>query len=157
MGNEPELALQLAVLPDEVAVNPSVALIARARKASTNLSEYLNDLLPLELLVTMAESGDADAQYLLGKRYLPETGDPDLSSDPNVAAYWLERAAKQNHPQAQFVYGGLHSLGVGVPQDEATLIDWWRRSADNGFAVAEYELGYLYFQGWAFRKTRPKA
>jgi TPR repeat protein len=128
------------------------SLISRGRQSAEKLWSNPNELVPVDRLLALAEDGNADAQYLLGKRFETENSGEPTNNASEMAAHWLRRAAEQDHPQAQFAFGALHSAGVGVPQDEEQLVYWWRKSADSGFAVAQYELGYLYLQGWGVRQ-----
>ena len=51
---------------------------------------------------------------------------------PEEAALWLERAAKQGNPAAQYALGRLHLLGTGVPQDRVLAMELLGRSAAQG-------------------------
>lgn len=50
----------------------------------------------LTKLKQQAESGDINAQYSVGKQYL-------RSGDYSNCVYWLRKAARKNHPKAQFL------------------------------------------------------
>lgn len=43
------------------------------------------------------------------------------------------------------------------PRIPSQALSWLRKSADNGYAVAQQALGFLYFlrRGWAFRGCGP--
>ncbi len=41
----------------------------------------------------------------------------------------------------------MYGKGEGVTQDFAEDIDWYRQSAEQGFAQAQYNLGYMYYKG----------
>ena len=43
----------------------------------------------------------------------------------------------------------MYSEGQGVPQDYAEAGKWYRRSAEQGYAQAQYNLGLWYAQGEA--------
>ena len=41
----------------------------------------------------------------------------------------------------------MYHEAKGVSQDFAEAIDWYRQSAEQGFAQAQYNLGYMYYKG----------
>jgi uncharacterized protein len=41
----------------------------------------------------------------------------------------------------------MYSEGLGVPQDDAEAVKWYRRAADQGLAGAQSGLGSLYNEG----------
>lgn len=91
-----------------------------------------------------AESGNAQAQYLLGLRY--ERG-IDTASDTARAAQWYARAAAQGHAEAQFKLASLYARGDGVPADHAVAAQWYEKAAAQGLAAAQYNLGVALLNG----------
>lgn len=67
-----------------------------------------------EQLESLAEQGEADAQYLLGLRYARGENAP---ADMYKALYWWEKAAIRKHPDALYELGRRYRLGEGVEQD----------------------------------------
>ncbi len=59
----------------------------------------------------------------------------------------FREAADQGKANAQYKLGNLYWLGVGVPQDFAEAVIWYRLAADQGLAVAQYRLGAMYDHG----------
>lgn len=47
----------------------------------------------------------------------------------------------------QFCMGHMLSTGSGVKKDEAQAFEWFAKAADQGFAPAEYRLGFIYWHG----------
>ena len=41
----------------------------------------------------------------------------------------------------------MYANGQGVPQDYKTAVKWWRLAAEQGDAVAQYNLGWMYRKG----------
>ena len=41
----------------------------------------------------------------------------------------------------------MHSKGLGVPQDYKEAVKWYRLSAEQGVAQAQYKLGWMYSNG----------
>lgn len=91
-----------------------------------------------------------DIQFELGYAY--ETGNfhgwsPGFSRDDRKAVHWLGRAARANHPRAQYLLGIHHAQGWGVASNGARAVEWFSRSARNGYAPARYHLGWMYHRG----------
>ncbi|WP_161626926.1 tetratricopeptide repeat protein [Sulfuricella denitrificans] len=91
-----------------------------------------------------------EIQFELGYAY--EIGNfhgwsPGFTQDYRKAAHWLARAAKENHPRAQYKLGILHAQGWGVPRNGNRAVEWFTRSARNGYGPACYHLGWMYHKG----------
>lgn len=91
-----------------------------------------------------AERGEANAQYVLGRRYYYGDG---VILDRRKAVEWQTRAANQGHATAQYVLGLLYLAGEGVHQDSQQGVAWISRSAGLGLAEAQYALGMMYQNG----------
>ena len=91
-----------------------------------------------------AESGDAVAQYNLGRFYLTGTGVP---KDKREAAKWFRMAANQGVARAQYKLGVMYFYAQGVPQDSVEGERLLRLAADQGHAEAQTDLGYAYYYG----------
>lgn len=91
-----------------------------------------------------AESGDADAQFKLGKLYAKGLG---VKEDYKLAAKWYQSASDQRHAGALVALGELYEAGQGVPHDDAEAAKCYRRAADQGDASGQYCLAVLYVMG----------
>lgn len=105
----------------------------------------------LEALVPRAEAGDAEAQRLLGDRYLEGDG---VDKDAAQAARWYRRAAEQGDARAPGRLGWLHEIGAGVDRDDLESVRWYRLAAEQGHREAQASLGWHYQHG---RGTEPDA
>jgi hypothetical protein len=56
-------------------------------------------------------------------------------------------AAKQGDAYAQFNLGVMYDNGMGVPENDAEAVKWYRKAADQGDAGGQYNLGVMYFGG----------
>ena len=56
-------------------------------------------------------------------------------------------AAEQGDADAQFSRGLMYEYGLGVPQDDAEAVRWFRLAAEQGNASAQYNLGLRYAAG----------
>ncbi|MGR4001193.1 MAG: sel1 repeat family protein, partial [Alphaproteobacteria bacterium] len=85
----------------------------------------------LRELRPLAEEGDAEAQYELGRMYQLGWG---VEQDGSVAEKWYLRAAEQGHDEAQFELGALYESGWlwGIPDDHEAAVEWYRRAAEGG-------------------------
>jgi TPR repeat protein len=122
------------------------------------------------LLIPLAESGDPEAQYRLGTLRLR-----GASISEEVAYDWIEKAAKQNHPDALYYWAShcrpresaliikaaelgstkaQHLLGVyyatgdsGYPKNEQEAVKWYKLAAEAGDSDAQHNLGTMLLYG----------
>jgi TPR repeat protein len=93
---------------------------------------------------TLAEQGQAEAQFYLGVMYNNGEGVPQ---DQAEAVKWFRKAADQGHAPAQNNLGSMHRKGEGIPQNDAEAAKWYRKAADQGFAEAQHNLAIMYNYG----------
>ncbi len=91
-----------------------------------------------------AESGDAAAQYALGRAY--ELGKGVVAS-AEQAASWYRKAAEQKDGKAQNSLGVLYWIGNGVEKDKTEAVRWYRKAARQGNGNAMFNLGAAYYNG----------
>ena len=92
----------------------------------------------------LAEGGDLNAQYLMGK--LLRDG-PLMIPDTMKARYWFEQAAAQGHVTAQYLLGKLLLFDDVEVRDLQEGLRWLRTAAENGSHYAAYRLGKEYLRG----------
>ena len=95
-------------------------------------------------LAALAEQGDT--RSMLGLAYIrlnPNEG----RFDPQAAVSFLQTAADAGSPEAQFELAKLYERGTGVPVDHAQALTLYRAAADQQFADAINDLGFLHYQG----------
>ena len=100
----------------------------------------------IESLRKAANGGNADAQYQLADAYFAGKG---VTLDPKQGAEWLVKAAKLDHPAAEFVLGYMCLKGGGqnIPKNPKQGLEWIKKSVEHGYAKAEYALAVLYRDG----------
>jgi TPR repeat protein len=81
---------------------------------------------------SLAEQGDAYAQYNLGNMYMKGEGVPQ---DYAEAVKWYRLAAKQGYSSAQSNLGVAYTNGDGVLQDAVLAHMWYNISGANGHAL----------------------
>ncbi|MDK3074797.1 caspase family protein [Sedimentitalea sp. JM2-8] len=97
-----------------------------------------------EQLLALADLGDT--RSMLGLAYMrlnPNEG----RFDPVQAVAFLEKASAAGSPEAQFELAKIYERGTGVPVDEPRALELYRAAADQDFADAINDLGFLYYQG----------
>jgi TPR repeat protein len=95
-------------------------------------------------LAALAELGDTRSMLGLAQMRLnPETE----SFDPAQAVALLTRAAQAGSPEAQFELAKLYEQGIGVEPDPARAVDLYQQAADQDYANAINDLGFLHYQG----------
>jgi len=95
-------------------------------------------------LLALADLGDT--RSMLGLAYMrlnPNEG----RFDPKAAVDFLTRAADAGSPEAQFELAKLYERGTGVAQDEAKALALYRSAAEQNFADAINDLGFMHYQG----------
>ena len=59
----------------------------------------------------------------------------------------VQQAAERGDADAQFSLGFRYDNGLGVPQDAAQAVVWYRKAAEQGNAGAQFALGAMYATG----------
>lgn len=99
----------------------------------------------LALLEPMAEAGNIESWYWLGRLYFYDV--PGVPRDYRLAAGWFEKAARAGHADAQYKLGGMYYAGRGFGQSIPQALTWWRAAAKQGQAEALNNLGALLATG----------
>ncbi len=103
----------------------------------------------LTRLEVLANLGDVDSQYRLGRRYLVGDG---VEKDPKKAGYWFEKAARGGHILSQRVLATMYFSGTGVRKAPAHALRWFREAARNGDPVAQIAVADMYYRGIGVRR-----
>ena len=67
------------------------------------------------------------------------------------------RGAEQGDAHAQFRLGRIYRKGVGVPQNDAEAVKWFRLAAEQGHPYAQQALGTMYLYGQGVPKNDAEA
>ena len=65
----------------------------------------------------------------------------------------LKPIAEKGHSEAQCIIGNLYHLGLGVERNIQEAIKWYRKSAQQGYSIAENNLNTIYVMGEEGIKT----
>jgi len=104
--------------------------------------------------IRKAESGDAQAQFELGRMYDNGQG---VTKDEAEAVRWYRKAAEQGHEWAQYDLGVAYDNGEGVAKDATEALRWYRKAAEQGDSDAQYSLGVAYHEAQGVTKDDAEA
>ncbi len=107
-----------------------------------------------KILSPLAEAGDPQAQFYLGRMYDNGQG---VAKNEAEALRWFRKAAEQGHAKGQFNLGVSYETGQGFPQDAVEAARWVRKAAKQGLANAQSKLGYMYQYGRGVAKDEAEA
>lgn len=105
-------------------------------------------------LTSMAENGDPDAQYLVGKLY---RDGPVLIPDSVGAGYWFDQAARQGYVPAQYALGQLYLTDDAEVHNTELGIQWLEYAVHHGSDHAAYQLGKEYLRRKVVEMNTAKA
>ena len=108
----------------------------------------------LETVRGIANSGNADAQLLVGIMYHMGIAGEEHQSD---AAYYFRMAAEQGLASAQTNLGKCYLAGDGVPEDDKKAFEWFEKAAKQGDAEGQFQLGRCYLEGDGVPQNRSEA
>ncbi len=103
----------------------------------------------------LAEKGDAEAAYMLGRMYHQGMG---INRDLPKALMWYQRAADAGHAAGQAGVGYMYYRGLGgVPVNHAQAARWFQLAADQGLPSAMARLGHMSEYGQGVAKSSKTA
>lgn len=102
----------------------------------------------------LAEAGDAEAQYRVGRLYGRGEG---VNEDKAEALVWYELAAGQDHPVATSALGLYSERGWGVPISQQEAFEHYLRAAELGDSVSASIVGELLWFGTGVSEDKAKA
>ena len=100
------------------------------------------------------EKGDAEAQVLLGQRYLVGDG---VEKNVAEAVRLFRLSAEQGNALGQGLLGQCYLLGDGVEKNVPEAVRLFRLSADQGDALGQAHLGECYLEGIGVEKNVTEA
>lgn len=96
--------------------------------------------LAVDWLIKSSNKGFEDAQYLLGTCYASGTG---VEQNERIALGFYLKAAQAANKYAQFAVGEHYHDA----EDHDQAAEWFKKSARQGYAPAQFELGKSYYYG----------
>lgn len=95
-----------------------------------------------EIFKSLAEDGDARAQFFLGTAYIQGSG---VEADEAIAVEWFKKSAYGGYDMGQYWYGFMLSRGRGVDgEDWRTAMKWFLKAAKQGHSNALFSMGEIY-------------
>jgi TPR repeat protein len=108
----------------------------------------------VELAKDVAESGDKDAQYLMG---LANKHGRGIAKNEEAAMRWFSRSAERGHADALNDLATCYSRGEGVARDDTKAFEYFRLAAERGSTAGQRNVGQMYEQGVGTQKDSLKA
>ena len=133
---------------------PELLFLYDSGKALPDKSLEENKKEGLKLVQSLADRGNAEAQYALADVY--KRGELGLPRDRGQMISWLRKSAEKN-PEAEIALSTAYTEGDGVHRDRAEAINWSRRAAEHGNAEAQFDLGLYYEYGVGVHKDMGEA
>ena len=91
-----------------------------------------------------AYAGDAEAQYQIAVRYMPQAG---------RSVSWLRKAAEQDHTEALLKLAVCYIEGMGVEADQNAGVELLQRAVAKGHTAALAVMGDCYRHGTGVERT----
>lgn len=95
------------------------------------------------LLAPLAEGGNAEAQFVIGKTYFHGSNSDE---DRAAAIGWFTKAAKQGFARALGALGYMANNGVGTAKDEKKALCLYIDAARRGHADSQWSLAKLFHE-----------
>ena len=141
-----------------------LAALAAGAAAAEPLEDALRSLeagrhgQAVQMLLPLANGGNALAQYRLGNLYFHGQGVPE---DEKMAVFWWKKAAAQGSSEAMFQIASAFLFGIqaakSVTDPDREAATWYFQAASAGHAEAQYHLGLLFLAGKGVLESRPEA
>jgi len=94
----------------------------------------------LDEIKASAETGDAEAQFVLGNFYAEGKLVPNDFAEATV---WFRKAADQGHAKAMYALGVIYGAGFSEPVDIAESYVWYCLAAKSGFEIGSEDCDIL--------------
>lgn len=135
-GVTPDLSKAIAWYQKSAAQNNEKA-VSRLKILEANEERF-------KKVLALADQGDAESQYKLGKMYTEGAG---TNINYNKATAAFENAAKQGHAKAEYKLGLNYYEGTGVRRNRKTAYQWFKAAAKQNHPASQYYLGKIYAAG----------
>jgi uncharacterized protein len=130
-----------------LALVPLAYAAAEQKSADAGIAAYENENYreAMKQLRPLAEKGDPNAQYYVGRMYEKGEG---VSKDSEQVVKWYTKSAEAGQRKAQYRLAVGYAYGLsGLPTDEELAVKWLRKSAEAGYHRAQRTLSRAYAEG----------
>jgi TPR repeat protein len=113
-----------------------------------------------EATPTLAVHRPIEAKPATGKAVSPSPQEASWTNSPVPEARLFREnkaRAEQGDAEAQCKIGICYAQGVGIAQDYAQAVIWFRKAAEQGLARGQYDLGFAYARGHGVPKDGAEA
>ncbi|WNJ99819.1 tetratricopeptide repeat protein [Thalassospiraceae bacterium LMO-JJ14] len=107
-----------------------------------------------DIWLPLAEAGNAEAQFRIGRLYRRGEGVPE---DSSIAALYWAKASLQYHLSGMQNLGVLYDLGEGVERNQYKAFELYKYAASHCNVFAQFSLGALYAQTYTPEQSFPLA
>lgn len=149
-NREMESALQWYTQAADNGHEDAMRALVRLYKGSDK--RIANTQKALQWIRALAERGDAQAQFDMGKSY-----DNDGVQNYAMAMSWYMGAQEQGHTGAMNNIGNLHFYGRGTAKDPSRAWQWYQKAAALNNLDAQNNLGLLAWSGEGTKKNLKQA
>ena len=98
----------------------------------------------VEMLFSVAETGNVDAMNLLGVLYTTGT---QVARDTSMALYWFQKAIDGGSADAMDNLATMYLFGIGLSRDPVNALRWFVRSAGRGNVHSIYSVAVMAEKG----------
>ncbi|KAF9159544.1 hypothetical protein DFQ26_006417 [Actinomortierella ambigua] len=105
-------------------------------------------------LLTNANTGDAEAELSLARKYASGNG---VERNETEAFKWYLQAAEHGSLEATYKTAEYYRHGFGVEKNEATAVHWMQLAAERGHHIAQNGLGWMLRNGEGVEQNYDKA
>jgi len=130
----------MAGVPLSYAITPSSPAALPAVRKCQELTAAAGNLYRLRIqLEAQAQQQDPLAEFCLS-----------LVPDPRNARapfQWLQQSAQHGLPEAQLLMATAYETGMWTDPDPQQALVWFTQAARQGFALAQFELAAIHFEG----------
>jgi TPR repeat protein len=127
-------AIRTVLLAAIIAMGVGSAAVAGPYEDAFAAYERQDYATAMRLWQSLADQGDAKAQYNLGNMYADGEG---VAENDAEAVKWYRKVADQGDARAQHNLGVMYAEGEGVPEDDAQAYKWWNLAAAQGIEEAK--------------------
>ncbi|OQX20241.1 MAG: hypothetical protein BWK76_02030 [Desulfobulbaceae bacterium A2] len=122
-------------------------LMTEAARYYNGVGRAVNYEMALRLYRQVAETGDAQAQYIAGGMYFRGIG---TTRDEREAFKWLLQAAEGGKATdlSQYILGYTYFMGELVPKNYAEARRWYGLAAAAGHRQAKNDLAFMHYNGF---------
>lgn len=110
------------------------------------VDEFDIDRIDVEKFTSLAEKGNSNAQYIIGRYY-------SNFHNYEKAIPWIIKSAEQGNELAQCKLGSMYKYGDGFKCDYKEAEKWYNLSAETGLEEAQYEMGQICESKGDFKKA----